>query len=211
VIEEPPVLPLFVSRPPHPAELPRHFATRPRPAVAILRFGAGTSAPGQKAFQRGEDDKAMLTFGHGVLGKESFERLPEARMEEMRENLSAPRAQMLGAGFPPPGDDEVRGIRAAVLLVAGERSPSVLLRLTDRLEGLLPIVERVEIPGASYVMHEDNAAALNEAVAGFLRVDRDGPTPTRARHGGRAEKNKHGVDTVGLLMEAEFGQVGRMI
>jgi hypothetical protein len=32
--------------------------------------------------------------------------------------------------------------------------------------------------------------------------------PTRARHGGRAEKNKHGVDTVGLLMEAEFGQIG---
>jgi len=28
--------------------------------------------------------------------------------------------------------------------------------------------------------------------------------PTRARHGGRAEKNKHGVDTMGLLMEAEF-------
>jgi hypothetical protein len=31
--------------------------------------------------------------------------------------------------------------------------------------------------------------------------------PTRARHGGRAEKNKHGVDTVGLLMEAEFMQI----
>jgi pimeloyl-ACP methyl ester carboxylesterase len=60
------------------------------------------------------------------------------------------------------------GIRAPVLLVTGERSPTVFLRLTDRLEELLPIVERIEIPAASHVMHEENASAVNEAIVEFL-------------------------------------------
>ncbi len=162
--------------PPSPSELLRLFATRPRTAIPILKFGAGTIAPATKAFERGEDDKALRTFSHGVLGKERFERLPEARKQQARDNLSALRAGMLGAGFPPLGDDEVRGIRAPVLLMTGERSPAMFLRLTDRLEELLPIVERVEIPDASHAMHEENASAVNEAIVGFFGRHRDRPT-----------------------------------
>lgn len=173
VLEEPPVLSLFASTPPRPAELLRLFANRPRTAIAVLKFGAGTLAPVRKAFQRGEDTKAMRTFVHAVLGKEAFEQLPEARKEQMRDNLSALRAAVLGAGFPPLGDDDVRGIRAPVLLLTGERSPPLFLRLTDRLEELLPSVERVEIPGASHAMHEENASAVNEAIVGFLGRHRD--------------------------------------
>ncbi len=50
-----------------------------------------------------------------------------------------------------------------------------LLRLTDRLEELLPIVGRVEIPDASHAMHEENASAVNEAIVGFLGRHRDRP------------------------------------
>ena len=177
VLEEPPVITLFVSTPPRPTELLRLFATRPRTAIAILKFGAGTIASVRKAFQRGEDDKAMRIFAQFVLGEESFERLSEARVEQMRDNIGTLRAFALGAaGFPPLGDDDVRGIRAPVLLVTGERSPALALRLTDRLEELLPIVERVEIPDASHLMHEENASAVNEAIVGFLARYREGPT-----------------------------------
>jgi pimeloyl-ACP methyl ester carboxylesterase len=58
--------------------------------------------------------------------------------------------------------------------LTGERSPAFLLRLTDRLEELLPIVERVEIPDASHAMHEENAPAVNEAIVGFLGRHRPG-------------------------------------
>jgi pimeloyl-ACP methyl ester carboxylesterase len=178
VIEEPPVLPLLrLSTPPRPTELLRLFATRPRTAIAVLKFGAGTIAPAQKAFKRGENDRALQIFAHGVLGKEAFDRIPEVRKEQMRANLSSLRAQVLGAGFPPLGEDDVRAIRVPILLLTGERSPSVFLRLTDRLEELLPIVERVEIPGASHAMHEENAAAVNEAILRFLARHRDLPPP----------------------------------
>lgn len=168
VIEEPPVIPLFLSEPPRAAELLHLLATRPRTAIAIGRFGGSTIAPAQRAFRRGEDDKALRIFGRGVLGKRGYEQLSEERTAQMRENLGPLRAFMLGAGLPPIREDDVRAIRAPVLLVTGDRSPTVLLRLTDRLEELLPTVERVEIPAASHLMHEDNPSALNEAIVRFL-------------------------------------------
>jgi pimeloyl-ACP methyl ester carboxylesterase len=177
VLEEPPVVSLFASTPPRPAELLRLFATRPRTAIALLRFGAGTIEPARKAFERGEDAEAMRIFVHGVLGEDAFERLPEARVQQMRENLTALRAQILGAGFPPLRDDEVRAVRAPTLLVTGDRSPALFHRLTDRLEELLGSVERVAIPDASHGMNEQNAPAVNEAILAFLARHRDGSSP----------------------------------
>ncbi len=168
VLEEPPVLPLFVSTPPRLPELLPLLLRRPRTALAILSFGAGTIGPVEKALRRGDDGAAMETFVHGVLGKEQYAQLPEARKQQMRENVSVLRAQMLGAGFPPLSDDDVRGVVAPTLLVTGERSPAFLHRLTDRLEELLPNVERVEIKGASHVMHEERPQAVNDAILGFL-------------------------------------------
>jgi len=180
VLEEPPVSPLFVSFPPRPAELLRLLVTRPRTAIALLSWMAGTFAPLTKAFRRGQDDEAMRIFAHGVLGKGPFERLPEARKHQIRDNLSTLRAGILRPGVPPLRDDDVRSIRAPVLLVTGQLSPPALLRLTDRLEELLPIVERVEIAGASHLMHEENASAVNEAILGFLERRRGGPAPPPA-------------------------------
>jgi len=176
VLEEPPVLPLFAKNtPPRPAELLRLLATRPRTGLALFRFISGTISPVTKALQRGEDDEALRIFSEGVLGKESYQRLPEASKEIGRDNLSTLRAGLLGSGFPPLDDDDVRGIRVPTLLLTGERSPAFLLRLTDRLEELLPRVERSEIPDASHAMHQENAPAVNEAIVGFLGRHRNGP------------------------------------
>ncbi len=169
ILEEPPVVSLFASTPPRPMELLHLFATRPRTAVALLRFVAGAMAPAQRAFGRGENERAMQLFLVGVLGKQAYDRLPDASKQIMRENLASARAQLLGAGFPPLSADQVRSIRLPTLLVTGQHSPALFLRLTDYLEELLPVVERVEIPDASHIMHEQNAAAFNQAILAFLR------------------------------------------
>ena len=167
VLGEPPVLSLFMSVPPRPTELLRLFR-RPRTALAILGFAARTALPAERAFRRGDDEEAMQKFAYGLLGKDSYERLTRERTQQARENLSTLRAQVLGAGFPPLSDDDVRSVTAPTLLMTGERSPAYLLRLSDRLQQLLPNAERVAIMGASHVMHEDNAGAVNEAILGFL-------------------------------------------
>jgi pimeloyl-ACP methyl ester carboxylesterase len=152
VLQEPPVLSLFISTPPRPRELLPLLVRWPRTALAILTFGGRTIAPVQRAFRRGDDEAAMQRFAYGVLGKDSYEGLPEERRQQARENLNTLRAQVMGAGFPPLSDDDVRGVAAPTLLMTGERSPAYLLRLTDRLQQLLPNAERVEIAGASHAM-----------------------------------------------------------
>ena len=168
VLQEPPVLSLFVSTPPRPEELLPLFLRRPRTALAILTFGAGTMAPAQRAFRRGDDDAALARFAHGVLGKETYGRLSEERLRQARENLATVRAQLLGAGFPPLSEDDLRHVRVPTLLMNGQRSPAFLLRLTERLQQLLPDVERVEIADASHAMQEENPRAVNEAILEFL-------------------------------------------
>ena len=168
VLAEPPVLPLFISDPPRVRELLPLLVRRPRTALAILNFTARTFAPAQRAFRRGDDEEALQTFGYGIVGKEYYERLPVERMQQLRENRNTLRAELLGAGFPPLSDDEVRGVAAPTLLITGARSPAFLLRLTDRLQQLLPNVERVDIARASHAMTEENAGATNEAILDFL-------------------------------------------
>jgi hypothetical protein len=100
VLAEPPVLSLFVSAPPRPTELLPLLVRQPKTGLAILKFGAGTIAPAQRAFRRGDDEQAMRRFASGVLGRESYERLSDERKQQMRGNRNAFRAQLLGAGFP---------------------------------------------------------------------------------------------------------------
>jgi pimeloyl-ACP methyl ester carboxylesterase len=176
VAEEPPVLRLFVSVPPRPMEILRLVVSRPRTAIGIVQFGAGTMAPAVKLIKRGEESKAVRVFTRGVLGKRAFDRLSQERWDQIHENLFEMKLLKRDAElFPPIDDDGVRGIRAPVLLVVGEQSPLHLRVLVDRLEELLPDMERVEIPDASHLMHEDNAAVVNEAILGFLGRHRDRP------------------------------------
>jgi pimeloyl-ACP methyl ester carboxylesterase len=176
VLAEPPVLSLYISTPPRARELLPLLARRPRTALTILAFGLRTIAPTNRAFRRGADERALQIFASGVLGRESYERLPEVRWQQARENVNTVRAQLLGAGFPPLSDEDVRGVAAPTLLITGQRTPAYLLRLTDRLQQLLPNAERVEIAGASHGMTEEEPGAVNEAILGFLaRLPRDPP------------------------------------
>ena len=181
VLQEPGAVALFAPTvPPRLADLLRLIASRPRTAVALFSFMLGSMLPAQRAFGRGEEDKALWIFIRGVMGKKPFERIPEEIREQIREqwrdNRNELRALLLHPDPEPVplGDEAVGGIQAPVLLVTGESSPAFLLRITDRLEELLPIVERVEIPDASHMMHVENAPAVNEAILGFLGRQRDG-------------------------------------
>lgn len=168
VIEEPPVVPLFMSNPPRVGELLHLFATRPRTAVALLRFGFGTMEAMAKVMRQGEEERAARIFTRGVLGEETFMRLAPARWEQVLENLSELHAFAQGENFLPINDNEIRSIHVPVLMMTGEHSPSGLIRLTDRLEELLPRAERLKIPDASHLMHEDNAPTVNQAIVEFL-------------------------------------------
>lgn len=168
VLAEPPAITLFVSSNPRPLELLTVLVTRPRTAAAIIRFGAAGAAPAQRAFRRGEMESGLRIFGEAVFGRGGYDRLREGRKAQVRDNLSNVKAELLGSGFAPLDPKQVRAIKTPVLLMTGERSVSLFHHLIDRLQELLPHAKRIEIEGASHMMHEDNASAYNRAVGSFL-------------------------------------------
>lgn len=168
VLAEPPAMTLFVSSNPRLPEILKVLVTRPRTAVAIIKFGAVGVAPAQRAFRRGEMEAGLRIFGDAVFGHGGFDRMHETRKAQVRDNLSNVKAELLGSGFPPLDPDRVRAIEAPTLLMTGGHSVSLFHYLVDRLQELLPDAERTEIQGASHMMHEDNELAYNRAVESFL-------------------------------------------
>jgi pimeloyl-ACP methyl ester carboxylesterase len=166
VLTEPPVVTLFVSNSPKPLEILKLLLSRPRTALAIIKFGARGLVPAGEAMRRGDTETALRLFGGATLGPETFDRLSESRLEQARANLI--KAELLGSGLAPLDPDQVRGVRTPALLINGERSPDLFHLLTDRLQELLPHSERIEIGGASHIAHEDNPPAYNAAVLAFL-------------------------------------------
>ena len=170
VLAEPPVITLFVSNKPKPLELLKLLATRPRTAAAIVKLGATGLGPATAAAKRGDMEAAMRLFGMAALGREAYSRLSEARREQVRVNRI--RAEFLGSGLLSLDVEKLRGIVTPTMLLTAQSSPRVFHRLADRLEELLPQAERVEVPDASHIMHEDNAPAFSTAVRSFIERHR---------------------------------------
>lgn len=169
VLEEPPVIPLFTQMPPRPAELLRLLTRKPRTALSLMRFGVSVMLRAQRAFRRGDDDTGMRTFARGVLGGSAyFDRLSAARLGQMKDNVTPIKEQLLAGALPPLAETDLRSMTVPTLIVTGQHTAPSMNRLMDRLEELLPDVERVTIPNASHFMHEDNAAALNRTILDFL-------------------------------------------
>jgi pimeloyl-ACP methyl ester carboxylesterase len=168
VLAEPPAITRFVSSEPKPWELLKVMLARPRTASAIVRFGAQGVVPARKAFRQGDPEAAVRSFADAVFGPGGFERMPEGRRRQVQDNLSNIKAEILGPGFAPLRGKALRALRVPVLLVTGEHSMPLFQCLIDRLAELLPSTQRVQIPGASHAMHDDNPSAFNAAVLRFL-------------------------------------------
>jgi pimeloyl-ACP methyl ester carboxylesterase len=172
VLAEPPLITLFVSNRPRARQVLRLLLTRPRTALALVRFGATGMGPATAAARRGDMEQAMRRMGHAVLGPAAYARLSASRLAQVRAN--AVPAEFLGSGFAPLDGAALRGVQVPVLLVQGQHSPRLFHRLLDALQALLPEATRVTIAQASHLMHEDNALAYNAAVLQHLQRPRPG-------------------------------------
>jgi pimeloyl-ACP methyl ester carboxylesterase len=168
VLAEPPAITLFVSSNPKPLELVNLLVTRPRIAAAIIKFVVSGVAPASRAFKRGDMESGIRKFGEAVFGHGGYDRLSDDRKEQVNDNLSNVKAELLGSGLAPLDPNRVRTIMTPVLLITGEHSVSLFHHIIGRLQKLLPHAERAEIEGASHMMHEDNAPAYNRSVLSFL-------------------------------------------
>jgi pimeloyl-ACP methyl ester carboxylesterase len=123
----------------------------------------------------------MHLFTRAALGRAGLEQMTDARREQARDNLETFASQLTQAEFPALDAQDLRRITMPTLLLTGEKSPSLMRKLTDRLQERLPHASRVSIPGASHDAHVDNASAVTDAIDGFLGALET--TSGRERHG----------------------------
>lgn len=175
VLIEPPVMGLFTSTPPRPAELLRLALRHPRTAMEIVKIGATGLGPAAKALRRGDDEEALRLLGTAILGEEALEAMDPERVDQVRDNLILEELESPDA-FPRLDRDALASLRRPVLLVGGGESPALFGCLLDRLEELLPDTERVTVEGGSHLVHEDRPERFDEAMAAFLERRAGGRT-----------------------------------
>ena len=168
VLCEAPVLTLFVSNHPKPLELLKLLLSKPRTAVAIIRFGALGVERASRAFRNGDLQAGMQFMARAIFGPGGLADLPDSHRSQVADNLSNVRMEVLGPGFVPLDKNKLKILAAPSLLVSASNSIALFQHLTDHLETILRNVQRSEIPGASHLMHEDNPAAFNRAVLSFI-------------------------------------------
>lgn len=179
-LEEPPVMSMFTpALPPRPTDVLRLLFTAPGALAALVHFGARTMAPSVDAFRRGDDEAALHAFGRGVLGNAAYARATPARRAQMRDNLAAHRAALLGVGLPSFTPDEARAVAVPTQLLRGAHTSPLQRRVNRRLAALIPGARDVVVPGASHFVHEDNPSAVAAAMLDFTTAWRGG------RHGVR--------------------------
>jgi non-heme chloroperoxidase len=170
VLLEPPAFPVLgVNIPPRPLQVIRLFLRSPRTGVAFIKFGVKGVGPAMRAFARGDDEEAVRVFVTANIGADGFTAMPQEQFQRFVENAGPLKAQ-LRAGFPTFGPDDAKAIRVPTLLVSGTKTPPHVTAVTDRLEKLIPNVQRLNIAGASHGMFATHPAEFNAGVLRFIRA-----------------------------------------
>lgn len=167
-LAEPPVVTLFVSNSPTPTEIFKLLLTHPRIAAAIVMFGVKGIAPAKKAFLAGNDTAGARVFGNYILGSHGYDNLSQPRKDQVHDNLSTVKAEILEPGYIPLSHEQLVNLTVPTLLVSGEKSRRILRYLAHYLGQSIPGAISVTIPDASHPMHEDNPAIFNTTVQSFI-------------------------------------------
>ena len=169
VLIEAPSVSIHLQIPPNPVPLIKLLLSNPRLGISIAKLGAGTFAPAEKAFRKGNDKATIAHFGRGVLGKQAFEALSEELYQQVWDNRGTDRAQALYQGFPDLRDAPLSLVTMPTLLLSGSSSPTVFRRLNEALADKLPNATHRVIPKASHIVHEDTPDEVNEEIMRFLQ------------------------------------------
>lgn len=170
VLQEPPVVTLFMGSPPGPSGLLKTLVTKPRVGIPLARMVFTGLAPTEALVKQGKAEESLVRFLRRVaLGDAGYDELPEWVKEHTRLNIGTHVSQFENrGGFIPFTMRDARSISRPTLVMKGEKSPEALRVLADELVALLPNARAIEIPGASHIMHVVNPGATAEAITDFL-------------------------------------------
>jgi pimeloyl-ACP methyl ester carboxylesterase len=169
VLGEPASVPLIIKNPQSPLGILALFLRSPSTALDLMRLANKSFLPAQKTIRRGDTKEAVRIFVSGVIGKEGgFEQLPAPVRTMMMDNAETLRGETDASTLPRFSREDASRISTPTLLVKGELSPKILLRVVDILTETLPNNEVVTIQGVSHTLQLEKPEEFNERALEFL-------------------------------------------
>jgi len=155
VLAEPPVL--------------RWAQDKPEGLGLFNEFMDNVWKPVGAAFRRGEKEQALrLTFNYFV-GAGVFDQVPETQRNYWRSNIREWQALTTSRdAVPPLSREDVKRIKAPVLMISGGQTMNILKFVDSELQPLLSNGERLVIPNATHDMWNEQPEVCRRAVLGFL-------------------------------------------
>ena len=159
------------------AEPPLHqWACRtPEGASLFAAFLKSVWLPAAEAFARGHDRDALQLLVDGMWGRSMFEALSPHRLQAAFRNARAMKALTLAPDpFPDLPRVAVAQLAIPALLLYGEHSSELHIRVIEELARVLPSTSRAVIGDASHASPVENPNGFNNAVLRFLTEQADG-------------------------------------
>lgn len=131
-----------------------------------------TFYPTIRAFENNSPSDAIKTFLYWVSGSSGwFEKIPEADREYMLSKKFEFRLEVMtdySIWMPDLDWGSLSSINRPVLLLSGDRSPTMFYLVIVELEKILKSESYVMVPNAGHLLPSENASFYNQIVLDFL-------------------------------------------
>ena len=118
---------------------------------------------------RGSDiDGGLALFVEAVMGPGAWER-SSPRIAEMQRDNARTLLGQVNEGRRPYARADLEAIRAPTLLVGGADTPLLFPPILDAMERGIAGAVRVDLPGTTHLMSDEDPEGFGRAVLGFLR------------------------------------------
>ena len=156
ILGEPPVMPLLQNV--------------PGGDTIISQFMNKSILPARKAFQSGNNQKAISAFIGGVIGDTSFfSKIPPEGREMMMANFLELRGVAFSKNpFPIVTCEDLKKINVPVLLITGEHTANLFRTIITELDKCLVNKEKAVLPGATHGLEIENPVDFNRIVLEFI-------------------------------------------
>jgi pimeloyl-ACP methyl ester carboxylesterase len=139
----------------------------------MMYYTATNIVPATEMAKKGDDEKAIMKFGYGVLGPKYWHRA-RADIERRRqiEDNSKTMCNFFRYNLPPKYTaEDARKIRIPTLLLTGAEGPYHQQCIDAELIKCCGAKKKAEaiIAGAGHLMHEDNPEGVLKVILEFMR------------------------------------------
>ena len=138
--------------------------------TVLNNFFTAAFVPVVEAFKNNKNEEGVKALINGVMGDSLYyDRLSQKDRDIMMANFPEAKGILLGKdNFPLVVCDDVKKIKAPVLLLKGDKSPAIFSVMIEELNRCLSNREVATLTNTSHGLEYESPAEFNKTVLGFI-------------------------------------------